>query len=153
MWVGSGKSSFSLKGVESGSFWFPKLRVSKSQGVKVQCLIGTRGGVSAPGCTDLGSVGPLARPGGGSGSLALQGSSEGRREGWPPPHQPEKKRSAGGSGPGPQLLLFSELPPCGSSGPAGPAVGRQGHLPHPSALGAEAPPGAQAGATTPTSWP
>lgn len=102
---------------------------------------------------DLGSAGLLLWPGSGSGSLALQGTSEGRREGWPPPHQPERKPSASGSGPGPQLVVFSELPPCCSSGLAGRAVKRREHLPHSPTLREEAPPGAQAGATTPTSWP
>jgi hypothetical protein len=58
-----------------------------------------------PHCADLGTAG-LASPGGRSGCLALQGTSEGRREGWPPPHQPERKPSASGSGPGPPLSLL-----------------------------------------------
>lgn len=48
MRAGSGKSSFSLiVGVETGSFWFPKSRVSKGQEVKGPYSRGTREGVSS----------------------------------------------------------------------------------------------------------
>lgn len=117
-------------------------------------MIGTRGGVvrsSAKQLLGTQTPGSAFWPAWRSvGQPRPPGNLRGAEEGWPPPYQPERKPPPAEAALGPTSLL--RVPCTRFILPGRPALDDEAHSPHSSTLGEAEPPGAQAGATTPTLW-